>query len=412
MLSPAATARALASRSRCRRSSRRGSTGCRSARRRCSRPARCSARSSGRTPWRRSRASRRKQVLRTLRPLERKEFVRRERRSAVAGGEQYTFVHALVRDVVYGQMPRSERGRCHRQAADWIASLPPDRSEDRAEMLAHHLSRALEYDRAAGRASRSPSSRRRARDGLARGRRACVGAGRVRRRGASLSVLRSSSRGDDAGVLLLVRTRPLAGARRRRGRAAAQRRRLPCRGRPCAAPPRRRPSSRCSTGGAAREARPWSTSSGRSTSLRERPTLAGARPRCSRSPRASTSSADVARKALLLAEEAAQIAAAAIARRDPRRGVEQRRPREVDARATGRSRGDGGGVGVRARGEPDRGGTRLHQPRLDARITLGADVRRGTRGASSGARVHGAFRARLAGAVAPRRARARCVPAR
>jgi class 3 adenylate cyclase len=85
-----------------------------------------------------------------LRPLERKEFVRRERRSAVAGGEQYTFVHALVRDVVYGQMPRHERSRWHLLAADWIESLPPDRSEDRAEVLAHHLLRSLEYDRAAG----------------------------------------------------------------------------------------------------------------------------------------------------------------------------------------------------------------------------------------------------------------------
>ena len=31
-----------------------------------------------------------------------------------------------------------ERSRWHREAADWIESLPPDRSEDRAEMLAHH----------------------------------------------------------------------------------------------------------------------------------------------------------------------------------------------------------------------------------------------------------------------------------
>ncbi len=98
-------------------------------------------------------------VVQALRPLERKEFIRRERRSAVAGGEQYAFVHALVRDVVYGQMPRSERSRWHRLAADWIESLPPDRSEDRAEMLAHHFLRALEYDRAVG-ASSSRSLRR------------------------------------------------------------------------------------------------------------------------------------------------------------------------------------------------------------------------------------------------------------
>jgi class 3 adenylate cyclase/tetratricopeptide (TPR) repeat protein len=82
--------------------------------------------------------------------LERKEFVRRERRSAIAGARQYAFVHALVRDAAYGQVPRAKRSNLHRRAAEWIERLPPDRSEDRAEMLAHHLSAAVELGRAAG----------------------------------------------------------------------------------------------------------------------------------------------------------------------------------------------------------------------------------------------------------------------
>jgi class 3 adenylate cyclase/tetratricopeptide (TPR) repeat protein len=82
--------------------------------------------------------------------LERKEFVRRERRSAVAGARQYAFVHALVRDAAYGQVPRAERSRLHRRAAEWIETLPPDRSEDRAEMLAHHWVEAFELARSAG----------------------------------------------------------------------------------------------------------------------------------------------------------------------------------------------------------------------------------------------------------------------
>ncbi len=45
----------------------------------------------------------------SLRSLERKEFVRREQRSAVAGASQHAFVHALVRDTTYGQLPRSAR---------------------------------------------------------------------------------------------------------------------------------------------------------------------------------------------------------------------------------------------------------------------------------------------------------------
>jgi class 3 adenylate cyclase/tetratricopeptide (TPR) repeat protein len=85
-----------------------------------------------------------------LHALERKEFVRREHRSAVAGAKQYVFVHALVRDGAYGQMPRAARARAHELVAEWIDSLPSDRAEDRAEMLAHHLVQAVEYGRAAG----------------------------------------------------------------------------------------------------------------------------------------------------------------------------------------------------------------------------------------------------------------------
>lgn len=88
-----------------------------------------------------------------LHSLARKEFVRRERRSSVAGESEYVFQHLLVRDVAYGQIPRAYRAEKHRLAAEWIESLSSDRSEDRAEMLAHHYSSALDYARAAGRAS-------------------------------------------------------------------------------------------------------------------------------------------------------------------------------------------------------------------------------------------------------------------
>jgi predicted ATPase/class 3 adenylate cyclase len=85
-----------------------------------------------------------------LHRLERKEFVRREHRSAVAGSKQYAFVHALVRDGAYGQISRTRRADIHTRAADWIESLPADRADDRAEILAHHLLEAIDYSRAAG----------------------------------------------------------------------------------------------------------------------------------------------------------------------------------------------------------------------------------------------------------------------
>jgi class 3 adenylate cyclase/tetratricopeptide (TPR) repeat protein len=94
--------------------------------------------------------SEREVVEERLHALSRKEFVRRERRSSVAGEEQYIFLHVLVRDVAYGQIPRGNRSAKHRAAAEWIASLSADRSEEHAEMLAHHYLSALELARAAG----------------------------------------------------------------------------------------------------------------------------------------------------------------------------------------------------------------------------------------------------------------------
>ncbi|MGZ8694272.1 MAG: AAA family ATPase [Gaiellaceae bacterium] len=85
-----------------------------------------------------------------LRALQRKEFVRRERMSSVEGEVEFSFAHALVRDVAYAQIPRSERAQKHVQAARWIESVSADRSEDTSELLAHHYLAALELARAAG----------------------------------------------------------------------------------------------------------------------------------------------------------------------------------------------------------------------------------------------------------------------
>jgi class 3 adenylate cyclase/tetratricopeptide (TPR) repeat protein len=85
-----------------------------------------------------------------LHALERKEFIRRERRSSVASEGEYAFRHLLVRDVAYAQIPRAGRADKHRLAAEWIDSLGSGRAEDRAEMLAHHFGAALEFARASG----------------------------------------------------------------------------------------------------------------------------------------------------------------------------------------------------------------------------------------------------------------------
>src|SRR5437588_5405687 len=83
-----------------------------------------------------------------LHALQQKEFVQRARRSSVEGETEYAFKHLLVRDVAYGQIPRSERSEKHHRAAEWIESL--GRPEDHAEMVAHHYTSAVSLARAAG----------------------------------------------------------------------------------------------------------------------------------------------------------------------------------------------------------------------------------------------------------------------
>ena len=96
-----------------------------------------------------------------LHALRRKDFLRHERRSAVAGETQFTFLHLLTRDVAYGQIPRVNRADKHRSAAEWLESLPADRAEDRAEMIAHHYLAALELARSAGQETSELSERAR-----------------------------------------------------------------------------------------------------------------------------------------------------------------------------------------------------------------------------------------------------------
>ena len=87
-------------------------------------------------------------VVPTLHSLERKGFLRRQRRSSVEGEQELAFAHALVRDVAYGQIPRGQRAESHRRVAEWIESL--GRPDDHAEMVAHHWQAVLELARAAG----------------------------------------------------------------------------------------------------------------------------------------------------------------------------------------------------------------------------------------------------------------------
>src|SRR6266540_1213662 len=78
----------------------------------------------------------RSDVEQRLHALGRKGFVQRARRTSVVGEAEYSFLHLVVRDVAYGQIPRGDRAQKHYRAAEWIESL--GRRDDHAEMLAYH----------------------------------------------------------------------------------------------------------------------------------------------------------------------------------------------------------------------------------------------------------------------------------
>jgi class 3 adenylate cyclase/tetratricopeptide (TPR) repeat protein len=111
----------------------------------------------GRTFWLGALGRERWRLEEQLHALARKEFVTRSRRSSVAGEDEYVFRHALVRDVAYEQIPKAERADKHRRAAEWIESL--GRTDDHAELLAHHYAAALDYARASGHDDRSFAER-------------------------------------------------------------------------------------------------------------------------------------------------------------------------------------------------------------------------------------------------------------
>jgi tetratricopeptide (TPR) repeat protein len=88
-------------------------------------------------------------VRAVLHELARTDLVRPARRSSMEGQAEYSFAHALIREVCYGQIPRAGRARRHQQAAAWIEAMAGDRAGDHAEILAAHYTTALDLAQAA-----------------------------------------------------------------------------------------------------------------------------------------------------------------------------------------------------------------------------------------------------------------------
>jgi tetratricopeptide (TPR) repeat protein len=85
-----------------------------------------------------------------LHQLVRMDFIRPARASSIRDEVEYSFWHALVRDVAYAGVPVEARWSKHRIAGRWLEERGSDRAADQAENLAWHYLRAVEDARAAG----------------------------------------------------------------------------------------------------------------------------------------------------------------------------------------------------------------------------------------------------------------------
>jgi class 3 adenylate cyclase len=149
-----------------------------------------------------------------LHQLARKELLRPARLTSVEGQAEYAFWHALIRDVAYGQIPRSARATKHLAVADWIEEMAGARLVDHSELLAHHTTEAIALGQAAGGSAGPELELRAARYLVLAGDRAIeldVGAAAARYRQA-LELLPAGSEEHGLTLLKLAETAQVEGA--------------------------------------------------------------------------------------------------------------------------------------------------------------------------------------------------------
>jgi DNA-binding SARP family transcriptional activator len=71
-----------------------------------------------------------------------RDLIRRRPHSSMAGEREFTFKHALIRDVAYASLPKASRAHLHAAFAAWIERVGGGRDEH-APLLAHHYAEAV-----------------------------------------------------------------------------------------------------------------------------------------------------------------------------------------------------------------------------------------------------------------------------
>ncbi len=91
--------------------------------------------------------------------LERRDFVRAQTVSSVAGEREYAFKHILIRDVAYAQLPKGRRVDLHARFADWVTMLPGS-DDEFVEIVAYHLEQSCRLAREVARSPIPPPTER------------------------------------------------------------------------------------------------------------------------------------------------------------------------------------------------------------------------------------------------------------
>jgi adenylate cyclase len=87
-------------------------------------------------------------VAEPLAELVTKDLIAPSRESSVAGDREFSFKHALVRDVAYSTLPRALRARQHQRVAEMIEQRVGTNRDSVAAVLAEHRGRAAELSEA------------------------------------------------------------------------------------------------------------------------------------------------------------------------------------------------------------------------------------------------------------------------
>jgi tetratricopeptide (TPR) repeat protein len=80
----------------------------------------------------------------SLEALEHRDVVRSADASSLAEEREWSFKHAMIRDVAYARVPKGRRAHLHVRFADWIQGIP-GAAEELVEILAYHLEQACRH---------------------------------------------------------------------------------------------------------------------------------------------------------------------------------------------------------------------------------------------------------------------------